>query len=360
MNINDYFNSPQPADTKNWQVGANLSQDLLPNSIALIFCNEYRGAAMHNEHFDSQQLREAFYNLGEFANPCQIIDLGDMRLGRFPVDSHVALSEILTYCFQKQVLPIVIGGSQDLSYFMIKALAQYNHKINYANISPILNLEEDDEVIDHKNYLYKILSDLDLKVAKYSHFGFQQHLNSLKDLAMAHNAGATVSRLADMTQNTNDIEPYFRHAHAMSLNADALESKHGILSVRPQVNGLNHREICQYAKLIGLSPYLQCFGFFNIALNRLNQCNTQLMAQILWYFIDGVSIRLSHPSAQNTETFVVMLDDEHYTFQRDIFKNQWYFGEDDDLAQCLPCSQQDYLMAKKGDWSVRLQKHLKN
>lgn len=127
-------------------------------------------------------------------------------------------------------------------------------------------------------------------------------------------------------------------------------------SMNPQVNGLNRREICAYMKEIGLSENLKSVGIFNYNIYSENQLNHQLLAQMIWYLIEGINIQRSHPKERHYEIFYVLIDDRQYAFKRDTFSNLWYFGDDEDIENCIPCSRKDFDEAKKGWLSTRFTK----
>ncbi len=51
-----------------------------------------------------------------------------------------------------------------------------------------------------------------------------------------------------------------------------------------------------------------------------------------------------------------MLGEEKYAFHRDIFSDLWYFGNDENKLNLIPCAPKDYENAKKGHINPRLLK----
>jgi len=163
-----------------------------------------------------------------------------------------------------------------------------------------------------------------------------------------------IIRLAEMMNSTEKTEPYFRKADLVTINCDAIESFADGFSVNPQVNGLNRREICAYMKEVGLSERLKSVGIFNYNIYSDNMLTHQLLAQMIWYLIEGINIQKSHPEERQYETFYVLLNDQQCAFKRDVFRDLWYFGEDDDINNCVPCSRSDFDEAKRGFLNARL------
>lgn len=109
-------------------------------------------------------------------------------------------------------------------------------------------------------------------------------------------------------------------------------------------------------KEIGLSENLKSVGIFNYNIYTENQLNHQLLAQMIWYLIEGINIQQSHPKERKYEMFYVLIEDRQYAFKRDTFSNLWYFGDDDNIENCIPCSRKDFDEAKKGWLSPRFTK----
>lgn len=211
----------------------------------------------------------------------------------------------------------------------------------------MVSLKQDEE-IHESNFLSKILGSKNFSIKNYHHLGYQKHLNEMDSVKLIKEVQFDIIRLAEMMNSTEKTEPYFRKADLVTINCDAIESFGEAFSMNPQVNGLNRREICAYMKEIGLSERLKSVGIFNYNIYSDSQLNHQLLAQMIWYLIEGINIQRSHPKEKSYETFYVLINDEQYAFKREVFSNLWYFGDDEDIDNCIPCSRSDFDEAKKG------------
>ena len=216
----------------------------------------------------------------------------------------------------------------------------------------MVSLKQDDE-IHESTFLSKILGSKNFSIKNYHHLSYQKHLNESDSVKLIKEVQFDIIRLAEMMNSTEKTEPYFRKADLVTVNCDAVESFGEAFSVNPQVNGLNKREICAYMKEIGLGEKLKSVGIFNYNIYSDSQLNHQLLAQMIWYLIEGINIQRSHPKEKSFETFFVLINDEQYAFKRDVFSNLWYFGEDENIDNCIPCSKSDFEEAKRGFLSAR-------
>jgi hypothetical protein len=357
MNIEDVLFSPKIPKTEKWHLGQLLETDIPENGIVLVFCSDYRGLENGTAEMASfQAIRKQLFTLSKLDFETKICDLGDLISGKTHGDTHFILQELLSLCLSKNAIPIIIGGSNDLSFSLFSALNFYQKSINYTQISNVISLENEGKEITESNFLSKIFGSKSSSLKNYHHLGYQKHLNAVDSIKLIKEVAFDVVRLAEMMNSTEKTEPFFRQADLVTLNCDSVESLGDVFSVNPQVNGLNKREICAYMKEIGLSENLKSVGIFNFNINSESFLNHQLLAQMVWYLIEGINIQKSHPKERQFEKFHVLVGDDHYTFQRDTFTQLWYFGEEEEVKDLVPCSRIEYESAKKGYLDPRLLK----
>ena len=354
MIFQDFIVPPSEIRTENWQLGSLISNEIEEGSIVLLFVSDYRGGggqAVVPNAFG--KLRKYLYRLSKSDFEVPICDLGELISGKNQADTRYVLEEILTFCYNKNAVPVVIGGSVDLSYALFSALNFHQKGINYAHISNVASLSNEGEEVSEANYLHKILTKKDASLRNFHLLGYQRHLNEIALLKLMDEVDFDVLRLADMMNTTERAEPFFRRADMVTLNCDAVESFTEAFSTNPQVNGLNRREICAYMKEIGLSENLKTFGVFNFNIHSESALNHQLMAQMLWYLIEGIHIQRTHPKERSYDTFVVLIDNREFSFKRDTFSGLWYFAKGNEVKKWIPCSREDYEKAKRGELNKR-------
>jgi arginase family enzyme len=355
MDFEDFIISPRNFRTENWQIGNRITKEIKENSIVLLFVSDYRGADGSAEVQDFTAIRKEFYKLSQLDFEIPVVDLGDLVSGRSVQDSHYILQEVLSACHYKGAIPVIIGGSNDLAFSLFSGLNFHQNNINYTQISNIISLDQG-EMINERTFLSKILGSKNFSIKNYHHLGYQKHLNEQDSVKLIKEVEFDIIRLAEMMNSTERTEPFFRQADLVTVNCDAIESFGDAFSMDPQVNGLNRREICAYMKEIGLSENLRSVGIFNYNIYSENQLNHQLLAQMLWYLIEGINIQRSHPKERHYEMYYVLIEDRQYAFKRDTFSNLWYFGDDEKIENCIPCSRRDFDEAKKGWLSARFTK----
>lgn len=353
MNFEDFIIPPREFKTEKWQIGNRITSEITENSIVLLFVSDFRGAGGEAEVHTFNSVRKYFYRLSGLDFEIPVADLGNLISGKTLQDSHYVIQEVVSACLYKNAIPVIIGGSNDFAFSLFSALNFHQKNNNYTQISNVVSLSNEGETISEKNFLNRLFSSKNFSIKNFHLLGYQKHLNETDSVKLIKEVEFDILRLSDMMGSTERTEPFFRRADLVTVNCDAVESFSDAFSIHPQVNGLNRREICAYMKEIGLSEKLKSVGIFNYNIESENPLNHQLLAQMLWYLAEGINIQKSHPKERNYETFYVMVDDKDYVFQRDTFTNLWYFGDDENIENCIPCSKEDYENAKRGILNFR-------
>ncbi len=353
MDFEDFIISPRNFKTESWQIGSRITKNIKEDSIVLLFVSDYRGVDGDAEVQDFTAIRKEFYKLSQLDFEIPVVDLGDLVSGKSVQDTHYILQEVLSACHYKRALPVIIGGSNDFAFSLFSTLNFHQKNISYTQISNIISLQQGEKINEY-TFLGKILGSKNFSIKNYHHLGYQKHLNEADSVKLIKEVQFDIIRLAEMMNSTEKTEPFFRKADLVTVNCDAIESFGEPFSVNPQVNGLNRREICAYMKEIGLSSNLKSVGIFNYNIYTENQLNHQLLAQMIWYLIEGINIQRSHPKERHYELFYVLIGEDQYAFKRDTFSNLWYFGDDENIENCIPCSKRDFEEAKRGMLNPRL------
>src|SRR5687768_10030680 len=85
--------------------------------LALIGIKEERGTLSNSgTALAADEVRKKLYNLKKGTGSYRIIDLGNLNSGIDADETYVRISEVCRMLLEKNVLPILIGGSHDLDY----------------------------------------------------------------------------------------------------------------------------------------------------------------------------------------------------------------------------------------------------
>jgi len=133
-------------------------------------------------------------------------------------------------------------------------------------------------------------------------------------------------------------------------------------------NGFDGREICALSRYAGLSDRVSSFGIFN---HNNTKTESLLIAQILWYFIEGYHFRANEYPFVSKESYfkyiVPVLDEEDLVFFKSDKSDRWWIEVPQNTSvndivkrkSLLPCSYEDYLSATEQQVPERWWKAIK-
>lgn len=303
------------------------------------------GCAVAPDH-----IREKLYGLSKPENDIRIIDLGNIR-GRSAKDKFVALEEICTFLIGAKVVPVVLGGSQDLTVSMAAALNSFENKWAVTLIDPKIDHSGTESDFTSANFLGRLLKEGKDKINDVTLMGIQKYFCSSSQMKFTSDNFFNTIRLGELKgDGLLKAEPYIRDTDLLSIDASAVKSTDMPSQKGAMPNGLLSNEICQLAWYAGLSDRLKAFGLFEVNPENDNgsSAGVALSSQIVWHFIDGVSMRYDDYPVKDIESYniyIVHLDD--YGMDIRFFNNSvngrwWVEVPGDDEKSIISCNEDDY------------------
>ena len=143
------------------------------NGYALIYIPEFRGNKNGSKKIITS-FREQFYklNLGATWNK-NFYDLGTILPGSTLKDTYFALANVVSELIKKNIVPIIIGGSQDLTVAMYEGYEKLEQLVNICSIDSSLDLGQPDEEISSEAYLSQILTRRPCVLFNHANIGLQ-------------------------------------------------------------------------------------------------------------------------------------------------------------------------------------------
>lgn len=332
------------------------TDDEFPNlenvSVAIITVNEYRGLERENHDADFVAFRKYLYSLFPGNWNLSIADLGTIQQGASIDDSYFLVKTISEELIRKKITPIIIGGSQDLTYPLYRA---------YDNLDQMVNLTVVDNAFDfaketglpYNSYLSRIVVEEPCNLFNYANIGYQTYFNSQEEIDLVEKLFFEAYRLGEVSNNITLAEPVFRDTDLVSFDLSSVESSYSGNNQYFNPNGFTGKEICSLARYAGISDKVSSFGVFNFE-NSIK--GVSLVAQVLWYFLEGYAFRSNeYPfgSKENYFKYIVPIDDEELIFYKSDKTGRWWIeipfetSGNNKLKRntLLPCTHEDYLAA---------------
>ncbi|WP_026935202.1 formimidoylglutamase [Christiangramia echinicola] len=300
-------------------------------------------------------LRRQFYRLYPGNWRLQLADLGDIQPGATVEDTYFAVQNLVESLIKQDVLPIILGGSQDLIYAQYRAYDKLDQMVNLVNIDSRFDLGDAEKNISNQSYVGKIVVDQPYNLFNYSAVGYQTYFNSQDEIELMERLFFEAYRLGEVTSNIGHMEPIFRSANLVGMDLGAIDSASLNSESFNSPNGFNGREICALSRYAGISDKVSSFGVYEYQ-EQLGDLANMLIAQIIWYFIEGVNYRTNENTISAKKEFIkyqVPIDDEVLVFFKSPVSGRWWIeipflsNVNTKLKRhtLLPCSEEDYLEA---------------
>ena len=124
------------------------------------------------------EIRRQFYQLYGWRKEVRILDLGNLRLGKTVEDTYAAVSEVVAYLVENKVIPIMLGGGNDLAYANYRAYELLERVVNVVDIDACFDLGTETAPIRSDAYVNKLVLQQPNFLLNYANIGYQSYMNS--------------------------------------------------------------------------------------------------------------------------------------------------------------------------------------
>ncbi|TBX69597.1 arginase [Flavobacterium silvisoli] len=321
--------------------------------VAVVGVLENRGDSKAFEEVDLMAIRKELYSLFPGNWQSSIADLGDILPGNSLEDTFFALQKVASKLIRKGIIPIVLGGTQDLTYALYRGYDHLEQMVNLVTIDSKFDFGKQEQGISSDSYLSKIILDEPNNLFNYCNVGYQTYYNSQEEIDLIEKLYFDAYRLGEISNNIELAEPVFRDADIVSIDLNSVKSSYSGNFITFTPNGFDGKEICSLSRYAGISDKVSSLGIFN---HNNKKEEAVLIAQIIWYFIEGVNYRSNEYPFGTREhylKYIVPLENEELVFYKSNKTDRWWIeinifsGQHNKLKKntLLPCSHEEYLSA---------------
>ncbi|AJR03351.1 formimidoylglutamase [Siansivirga zeaxanthinifaciens] len=308
------------------------------------------------ESFDLNEIRKTFYSLYPGSWNTQLADLGDIEKGETVEDTYFALKSTVASLIKQNIIPIIIGGTQDLTYANYRAYDNIMPMVNIVNVDCKFDLGDSTKPMKNDSFVGKIILDEPYNLFNYATVGYQTYFNSQEEKDLMESLYFESYRLGSVSKDIALVEPAMRDANIVSVDLNAVMGSELSLKQKFSPNGLDGKEICAIARYAGISNKVSSFGIYEYKPSKDDEMTSMLVSQMLWYFIEGVNCRVNDDdfSDENSyQKFITLVDSQELVFYKSNKTGRWWI-EIPFLAEVnnklkrhtlLPCMHQDYIDA---------------
>jgi arginase family enzyme len=336
------------------QYGSHISayQNELPNlaiaDVVIAGINEYRGEGRSNTGGAAEVIRSQLYPLHYWHTDINIADIGNIKTGATLNDSYAAIKTILVELLKMNKTVVLLGGSHDITlaqYFACKQLGQLaeatviDSRIDLAGPSSLPS----------ENFLMEMLTSEPNFIKHYNHIGFQSYFVHPRMLETMDKLRFDCYRVGTVKENIEEMEPVIRNSNLLSFDISAIKNSDAPASDAP--NGFTGEEACMLTRYAGMSSVLNTIGIYGYqAESDVKNLTARQIAQMLWYFIDGVSRNKQEAFFEDRHNF-----NEYHTafsemdtvFLQSKKTGRWWMQLPD--KKMIACSYNDYLNASNSE-----------
>lgn len=368
MDVRHYFDAvdfSQYSEKRTWNWKYVIGAAIEKKTVSLTPQNFQKlDAAIIGVPFDSRgeegntseapnKIREELYQLSKFNRKLNVADFGNLKAAKSIKGNYQALSDIIEFFNELEIVTIVIGGSQDLSFGVCDAFR--NSKLfSFSTIDAFLDIKKGKEPFSSTNYLSRIFG-AQTNLFQFGLVGYQSHYIAPELFAKTKGVNTNV-RLGQLREDIKLAEPVLRNSDVVSFDIGAVKHSEAPGSGSFTPNGLRSEEACQLAKYAGLSSCVKVFGLFEYVVKMdSHQLTAKLGAQIVWYFLDGFLYRRKEDPDKINEYKMFQVEvknlDKPIVFYNNTETNQWWIKIQsiDKKAIYLACSVNEYNQASNDE-----------
>jgi len=298
--------------------------------------------------------RKYFYDLTWRFGDLDMADLGNLVETSDEKQRQFALSEAIGELLNLNVIVIIVGGNIHSTFSHYKAYRQHNEPIEIVNVSPAIDFEEGTP-------LRQILVDKPSNLFNIDFVGTQAYYITENTASLLEKMYFENHRLGEVRNSIEETEPILRSSHLLmfDLNSIRLSDAPGTSNKSP--NGLYAEEAARISRYAGISNKLSSAFFYGLDENNLDSTSHQLLSQMIWYFVDGVTARYHDHPEQNHPEFLIFRNKlnstgHEITFYKSRKSNRWWMEIPhpyENKTFFIGCSYRDYEMVCNGEMPDR-------
>jgi len=313
------------------------------------------------------RVREFLYRLFSLDEHLGLADLGNIEAGETFEDTCFAVNQTCQFLLKRNIIPVILGGSQDLTYANYLAYEKMEQTVNLVTIDSRLDFGESAGDVRSIGYLNKIVLHRPNYLFNFSNLGHQRYLTDPELISLMEKMYFDVIRLGEVQGNLSLSEPVLRNADMVSFDISAVRASEAPASAWSGPNGFYGEEAAQLCRYAGMSDKLTSFGLYeyNPQVDP-NGHTAHLIAQLLWCFFEGVLSRKSdYPIGDYSDyqKYIIHLQDSAHelVFYKSPRTDRWWMDvpypagmtEKFERHHLVPCTYDEFMQASREEMPDR-------
>ena len=350
------------AVSKSININSSKIPDLKGHDLAIIGIIENRGNDKNSGVAKAaDEVRKKLYNLKRGNGSYHIIDLGNLNNGVSLEETYGRLKEVCEFLISHGILPLIIGGSHDISLGQFYGYEGLEKLVSVLNVDAMLDLDEAGEA--NASHLHKMLVYEPNFLFNYSHLGYQSYLIESSSIEVLERLYFETYRVGMLRQVLEEMEPVIREADMLSFDITAIRSSDAPGNLNAQPFGLTGEEACQICWYAGLNDKLSSAGFYeyNPDLDDNAKKTASVVATMVWYFIEGYYQRKNEGNFSSNDYLKYVVDlpgaqPATIVFYKSKLSEKWWLEVPSEKTvsvfgrnSLVPCGYADFQTANSGE-----------
>lgn len=323
---------------------AEIPSDL---DLVILGCGEFRGQDASLSFSEGpDRIREEFYRLYNWHPDVKVGDLGNILPGQTLADTRAALRTILAELRQMGLRVLVLGGSHDLTLQAYRVCCERDEIIDFTVIDMLADLD-DRGGERYDNHLMEALTGTPNFVRHFTLMGFQSYYVNPHLIETFDRLHFDCIRVGKAREDLEQMEPVLRGTHLLSIDLNAIRCGDAPANRLGSPNGFYGDEMCRLTRYAGMSQAMQSFGIYGyLPEYDRHGLTAKLMAQMIWYYIDGLYVQKGESSLDDPQQFMeyhITFTDHQTEFIKSKRTNRWWMKLPG--GRFIPCTHKDYITA---------------
>lgn len=330
--------------------------DFRPNNPRGIGAADF-GTASGNAYPEADLVRRSLYELTANEGFPTLADLGNMIPGQSTEDTQAALASVTSELLEQGHFPVWIGGHLD---FLRGIFQGFNGRgsIDVSVVSARTHFQTDQDASSYHTVLRQMVEKDSSHLFNLSCLAYQNHWLEPAEGALLEQMRFEQLRLGTLRQYPERAEPLLRSSHLSAFSLSAVRWSDADGNPMGGPNGLWAHELCQLCYYAGANDLLRAAFFCDYrATTGEKGTGAAVLAQALWYLLDGYSQRcddIPKINSRNFTRYTMALQGNHeLVFVKSQKSGRWWLevtlpeprGSKRERTLLVPCTYDDYLQA---------------
>lgn len=293
----------------------------------------------------ANQIRKSLYSLSWRFGNLPIADLGNIVKPEDQKQQNFAISEALGELQQMNIAVILLSGVEAPYVSHYHSYRNQTKSLEFVHVTPNVNFTEGSP-------LNQILKEekSNNRWLNFDFIGTQSYFTTEESANILEKYHYENYRLGKIRSDIEEVEPVLRSSHSLIFDVSAIRHSELPNSKSPGPNGLYAEEAVAISRYAGLSNTLNTFLIhgYNEEINC--EISTLLIAQMIWYFVEGVMSRFNDHPQRNHPDYLIYRNKleetgHEITFYKGNKSNRWWMeipNPYEDEVFFMGCSYNDY------------------